>query len=234
MLSIAGLNTFYGSSHILHNVTLDVDSTVPTALLGRNGAGKTTLVRSVMGFTPGRSGTIQWDTLPLHDLTPYRISQGGIAVVPQGRRIFQSLTVLENLQIAGRSVRHKKQRRFGLSEIFELFPRLKERSSNYGDQLSGGEQQMLAIGRALMTNPQFILMDEPSEGLAPIIVDALVETIRLLESQGLGILLVEQNLSLAYRCAERAHILNKGEVVWSGDMEEVRANDELRQMHLAV
>jgi branched-chain amino acid transport system ATP-binding protein len=233
-LSLTDVNTFYGDSHILNNVSMQIDATVPTALLGRNGAGKTTLVRSVMGFTRARSGEIRWSGTPVQDLPPYRVSRSGLAVVPQGRHIFKSLTVAENLKIAGRGGRHAPDRRFDLDRVFELFPRLRERAGNYGDQLSGGEQQMLAIGRALMTNPSFILMDEPSEGLAPIIVDALAETIRSLRDLGLGLLLVEQNLRLALDCTEHAFVLSKGEVVWSGPISTIRDDHELRKKHLAV
>jgi branched-chain amino acid transport system ATP-binding protein len=203
-----------------------------TTLLGRNGMGKTTLIRSLMGLTPPRSGSIKLDGKELVGLPPYAISKLGLALVPQGRHIFRSLTVDENLTLAARG--SNGQDSWNLEHAYEIFPQLKARRRNSGSQLSGGEQQMLAIARALMTNPRILLMDEPSEGLAPVIVERVSDVIKGLRGRKLSILLVEQNYRLGVEAADHVYILSKGVVVWEGNPEALEAAEKVRQTHLGV
>jgi len=232
MLEVSDVHTYYEHSHILHGVTLAAQPGAVTAILGRNGVGKTTLIRSIIGFTPPRRGTIRFGGEPIQRLPSYEISRRGVGLVPQGRRIFPSLTVAENLEIGGAA------RRAGgpwtRDEVYRLFPRLRDRSGHYGGQLSGGEQQMLAIGRALMSNPSLLLMDEPSEGLAPLIVRELAATLAQLKKTGLAIVLVEQNIALALSLADTAYIISKGRVVFDGDPERIRTDEEVRTRYLGV
>ena len=231
MLDVDDVHTFYEHSHILQGVTLQATSGAVTGVLGRNGVGKTTLMRSIIGFTPPRRGTIRFAGESIERLPSHQIARRGVGLVPQGRRIFPSLTVRENLQIGAVGARAG---RWSLDSVFELFPHLSRRSSNYGGQLSGGEQQMLAIGRALMANPLLLLMDEPSEGLAPLIVRGLGETLQRLKETGLAIVLVEQNLPLALSVADTAYIVSKGRVVYHGSPEELREDEALRTKYLGV
>ena len=231
MLIVEDVHTYYEHSHILQGVTLQAPAGRVTGILGRNGVGKTTLMRSIIGFTPPRSGRIAFDGEPIERLPSHVIARRGIGLVPQGRRIFPSLTVAENLQIGAVGAR---EGRWNLESVFALFPHLERRSANYGGQLSGGEQQMLAIGRALMSNPLLLLMDEPSEGLAPLIVRGLGETLQRLKETGLAIVLVEQNLPLALSVADTAYIISKGQVVYYGSPNELRDNEALRTKYLGV
>jgi branched-chain amino acid transport system ATP-binding protein len=231
LLDVDDIHTYYEHSHILQGVSLRAEGGQVTALLGRNGVGKTTLIRSVIGFTPPRSGSIRFAGEPIERLPSHAIARRGVGLVPQGRRIFPSLTVEENLRIGGLPGRSG---RWSLDAVYELFPRLRERTGNYGDELSGGEQQMLAIGRALMSNPVLLLLDEPSEGLAPLIVRELERTMGRLKETGLAIVLVEQNLPLALAVADTAYIISKGRVVFHGDPDIIRTDDEVRTTYLGI
>ncbi|HYZ15688.1 MAG TPA: ABC transporter ATP-binding protein [Candidatus Acidoferrum sp.] len=231
LLEIDEIHTYYDHSHVLQGVSLQAQAGSVTGLLGRNGVGKTTLIRSVIGFTPPRTGSIRFSGEPIEKLPAHAIARRGVGLVPQGRRIFPSLTVKENLLIGGVPGRSG---RWSLEAIYEMFPRLRERSMNYGGQLSGGEQQMVAIGRALMSNPVLLLMDEPSEGLAPLIVRELSQTMQRLKETGLAIVLVEQNLPLALSVADTAYIISKGRVVFHGDPQEIRQNDDVRTRYLGI
>ncbi len=236
MLKLDGVNTYYGTSHILQGVSFEVPEGRCTALLGRNGAGKTTTVHSVAGLTPPRGGSITFGGREIAGLPPYKISKAGISLVPQGRRIFPSLTIRENLLMPARTGSSGRDGRepWTLERVYELFPVLKEREGNMGNQLSGGQQQMLAIGRALMTNPEFILMDEPSEGLAPVIIDQVGDIVLRLKKTGLSILLVEQNVSLACGAADEVLVMNKGQIVWQGEPEELLSDESVQHKYLGV
>lgn len=214
MLEIGDLCSAYGQAQVLYGATLRVNEGEIVALLGRNGMGKTSLVRSVMGLATPRvtSGSIRFDGTEIVGLRPYQISDRGVGYVPQGRRLFASLTVLEHLQMLERSAPGA----WTVRKVFDAFPRLEERRQHRGSQLSGGERQMLAIGRALMTGPRILLMDEPTEGLAPVAVENVEHILGTLRSEGLGILLVEQNLYSALAVADRVYIMETGRVVWEG------------------
>jgi branched-chain amino acid transport system ATP-binding protein len=235
MLEIENLHTYRGDSYVLQGVSLHVPDGRCVTLLGRNGMGKTTLIRSIMGLTPPRSGRIVWGGGDLSGLPPYAIARRGLAMVPQGRWIFPSLTVEENLSLGARRDRAAGNTGgWTVEEMYALFPHLKERRHNRGGQLSGGEQQMLAIGRALMTNPRLLLMDEPSEGLAPVIVDRMEELIRDLRSRRLSILLVEQNYGLGVSLADHVYVLANGLIVWDGAAGALEAAPQVRQQFLGV
>jgi len=237
MMKLDNIHTYYGNSHILQGVSFEIPKGKCVALLGRNGAGKTTTIHSIAGITPTRKGTITFDGKSISGWPTYRISKIGIGLVPQGRRIFPSLTVLENLMIPARKPEKSEKNdleTWTLEKIYELFPVLKERQKNMGNELSGGQQQMLAIGRALMTNPKFLLMDEPSEGLAPIIIDQIGETIKKLKSTGLSILLVEQNIFLACHVADEVLIMNKGQIVWQGSPPKLMERKDIQHQYLGV
>ena len=229
-LSLEGVDALYGDSHVLHQVSFSLAAGKVLALLGRNGAGKTTCMHAVIGFVPPRNGSIRLFGEPIGRLSPEAISRKGVGLVPQGRRVFANLTVRENLLVAF----HKKSNTWNLERVFDLFPRLKERPEQHAGSLSGGEQQMLAIGRALMGNPRVLLMDEPSEGLAPLIVAEVGRTIARLKAEGQSILLVEQNVKLAFSLADDAVILNTGRVAFAGTAAEVQANEALVTQHLGV
>ena len=230
-LSLEGVDALYGESHVLHDVSFSLASGRVLALLGRNGAGKTTCISTVIGFLPPRKGVIRLFGDAIGSLSPEAISRKGVGLVPQGRRVFPTLTVRENLIVARQGDAKAK---WSLGRVLELFPRLKERREHYAGWLSGGEQQMLAIGRALMGNPRVLLMDEPSEGLAPMIVNEMGNTIAQLKADGQSILLVEQNLKLAFSLADDAVILNTGRVAFSGAVAEVKADEALISQHLGV
>jgi branched-chain amino acid transport system ATP-binding protein len=232
MLELVDVHTYYGESHVLQGVSLKVEEGSVVALLGRNGMGKTTTINSIIGLTPPRRGKIIFKGIELTVLKPYQIPQMGIGLVPQGRRIFPSLSVKENLTMAARS--RGKGEPWSLDKVYSLFPILKERDKLKGNLLSGGELQMLCIGRALMTNPDLLLMDEPSEGLAPLIVRELGSTISQLRCSGLSILLVEQNIRLALSVADYVYILSKGIVVYESTPDELRDNDEVQTKYLGV
>ncbi|CAB3807061.1 High-affinity branched-chain amino acid transport ATP-binding protein LivF [Paraburkholderia ultramafica] len=231
MLEVNEIHTYYGNSHVLRGVSLQVKPGSVTSLLGRNGAGKTTTVLSVMGYLKPRSGSIVYGGKAIAGLPSHRISRMGLGFVPQERGVFPSLSVEENLTVAARPGRDS---RWTLPRIYELFPRLKERRRNRGFQLSGGEQQLVSIARALMLNPTVIVLDEPSEGLAPLIVDEIVEILHKMKSEGIAILLIEQNLSAALDLADMHYVLSKGEVCFSGTSETLRNSERVLSDHLSV
>ena len=232
-LAIEGINALYGDSHVLYDVSFRLAPGRVLALLGRNGAGKTTCINTLIGFLPPRDGAVRLFGEAITSLAPETISQRGVGLVPQGRRIFPTLTVRENLVVAQRS-RAGLASPWTLERVFELFPRLHERHQQVAGSLSGGEQQMLAISRALMGNPRVLLMDEPSEGLAPLIVAEVGRTIARLKAAGQSIVLVEQNVKLALELADDVVILNTGRVVFSGGVEAVRRDADLVTQHLGV
>jgi branched-chain amino acid transport system ATP-binding protein len=232
-LTLSGVDALYGDSHVLHGVSFSLTAGKVLALLGRNGAGKTTCMSAIVGFLPPRAGQIRLFGEPIEKLTPEAISRKGVGLVPQGRRIFPTLTVSENLIVA-RQTRAGSANPWTLARVFSLFPRLTERRQQAAGSLSGGEQQMLAIGRALMGNPRVLLLDEPSEGLAPLIVAEVGRTIALLKEEGQSIVLVEQNVKLALDLADDVVMLNTGRVEFSGGVAEVRGNDALITQHLGV
>ena len=229
VLAVADVHTYYGDSHVLHGVSLGVAPGEVVAILGRNGMGKTTLIRSVVGFTPPRHGRVRFRGEDVTAWAPFRRIEHGMALVPQGRRVFVSLSVRENLEVA-----RARTGRWSLERVYGLFPRLGERAANRAGKLSGGEQQMLAIGRALMSNPTVLLMDEPTEGLAPLLVREVGRVIGDLKREGLSILLVEQNLPLAAAVADRVHVLNRGEIVFSSTPAELMADEVVKSRFLGL
>ena len=231
MLRLENVNAYYGDSHILHGVSLSVQEGEVVCLLGRNGAGKTTTILTIMGYLKPQPGRILYQDRDIAALPPYRVSRLGFGFVPQERGIFPSLTVRENLTVFARGTAGG---RWTLERILELFPSLRARERNLGFQLSGGEQQMLSIARALMLNPSLLLLDEPSEGLAPMIVQDIVEVLRNLKREGLAILLVEQNLRTALAVADRHHVMNKGEICFTGSSGELEGNDFVLRNYLSV
>src|SRR6202140_4146227 len=232
-LSLTNVHAFYGESHILHGVSFSLRPGGVLALLGRNGAGKSTCISTIIGFLKPRDGEIRLFGEPIEGLSPERISQLGIGLVPQGRRIFSSLTVRENLVVAQQR-ESATEKPWNVERIYDMFPRLRERHAQFAGTLSGGEQQMLAIGRALMGNPRVLLLDEPSEGLAPLIVAEVGRTIRRLKEEGQSIVLVEQNIQLALDVADQAVILNTGRCVFAGTASELLNNEELIAQNLGV
>jgi branched-chain amino acid transport system ATP-binding protein len=232
ILELVDVHTYYGESHILNGVSLQIEEGSVVALLGRNGMGKTTTIHSIIGFTPPRHGAIYFKGKDIASLLPYRICQAGLALVPQGRRIFSSLSVKENLIIGERNT--KRSGGWSLERVYSTFPILKERASSKGNLLSGGEQQMLCIARALLTNPDLLIMDEPSEGLAPLIVREIGDIISQLKNEGTSILLVEQNLPMALRVSDYVYILSKGEIVYQCTPVELSGNREIQGKYLAV
>ncbi len=229
MLEIVEVHTYYGGSHVLQGVSLTVDAGEAVAILGRNGAGKTTLMRSIIGFSPPRRGAVRFKGQDITGWPSFRLTALGLALVPQGRRVFPSLSVRENLEVARRG-----RGRSRLDRVYRIFPRLRERETHPANKLSGGEQQMLAIGRALMSSPDLVLMDEPTEGLAPLMVREVGRVIEDLRREGLAILLVEQNLPLALHIADRVHILSRGRIVHSSTPAELRASEEVKSRYLGV
>jgi branched-chain amino acid transport system ATP-binding protein len=234
ILALRGIDALYGDSHVLHDVSFAVKPGRVLALLGRNGAGKTTCMNAIIGFLKPRKGEILLQGESIGGLSPETISRRGVGLVPQGRRIFPSLSVYENLIVAARKPSGDTTHVWTLDAVFDTFPRLRERQKQAAGSLSGGEQQMLAIGRALVSNPRVLLMDEPSEGLAPLIVHEVGETLLKLKSQGFSILLVEQNTTLALKVADDVVILNTGRVVYNGTAAEVAAQRDLLHANLGV
>jgi len=240
LLEVSDIHTYYGDSYVLHGLSLSLARGKIVVILGRNGMGKTTLVRSIAGLTPPRRGEVKFEGQLLSGRTPYGIAQEGIAIVPQGRRIFKSLTVRENLMLPTSQLAKGKKRapragkQWNLKAVLDEFPQLADRIGNLGSALSGGEQQMLAIGRALMANPTTILMDEPSEGLAPKLVQQVQEILVRLRSEGHAILLVEQNLGLALAVADEIYVISSGRFVFHGTSEELSRNTEVLDNHLGV
>ncbi|HEX4994410.1 MAG TPA: ABC transporter ATP-binding protein [Methylomirabilota bacterium] len=228
-LEVEGVHTYYGESHVLQGISLRVEAGEVLAILGRNGMGKTTLIRTIVGFTPPREGRVRYKDTEISRLPPFRMVELGMGLVPQGRRVFPSLSVRENLEVARRGAG-----RWSLEQVYALFPRLRERAANRANKLSGGEQQMLAIGRALMSNPDLLLMDEPTEGLAPLLVREVGRVIAELKRSGLSILLVEQNLALALSVADRVHVLSRGRIVHTGTSAELMTNDDVKTRYLGV
>jgi branched-chain amino acid transport system ATP-binding protein len=230
MLELDGVHAYYGNSHVLHGVSLRVAKGEVVSLLGRNGAGKTTTVLAIMGYLAPKPGRIVYDGADLKGVAPHALARRGFGFVPQERGVFPSLTVEENLTVAAR----RRSGRWTLDLAYALFPRLQERRGNLGFQLSGGEQQMLSIARALMLNPDLILLDEPSEGLAPIIVEEIVQVLRRLKGEGLAVLLVEQNLRVALDLADRHYVMSKGEVRYTGTSGELERNERVLSEYLSV
>jgi branched-chain amino acid transport system ATP-binding protein len=231
LLEIQDIHTYYGDSHVLQGVNLKVENGKVVAILGRNGAGKTTLLRSIIGFNPPRDGNILFKGQDITHLSPYRIARLGIGLVPQGRRIFSSLTVKEHLDMAARRG-HFLQ--WSVNDILSIFPRLRERFQARGRTLSGGEQQMLACGRALVGNPDLLMMDEPSEGLAPLLIRELERVIHEIRAQGLSMLLVEQDSSFALKLADYVYIMSRGAMVYESEPEKLKENQEIRSRFLGV
>jgi len=232
MLAINDIHTWYGDSYVLQGVDMEVRDATVVALLGRNGMGKTTTIRSIIGLTPPRKGSITFNGTELVGLPPNRIARAGIGLVPQGRMIFPSLSVTENLTMAARTGGSVDP--WTLEKIYEIFPRLKERARNKGNLLSGGEQQMLTIARALMTNPDLIMLDEPSEGLAPIVVQEVYRVIEKLKAAGQSILLVEQDFGMAMSVADYAYIMSKGSIVFGSAPDELIDNETVKAQYLGV
>ena len=233
MLEINGLETAYGQSQVLFGMELNVGKGEVVTLLGRNGMGKTTTLHSVMGLVPSRSGNIRFQGQELRELPSYQIAKTGLSLVPEGRQIFPNLTVLENL-VATASNRSQSENPWNLDRVFDLFPRLPNRIHHMGNQLSGGEQQMLAIGRALMTNPKLLILDEATEGLAPLIRNEIWNCVSSLKSAGQSILLVDKNIDALTRIADRHYIIEKGKVVWDGTSSELQGDQNLQHRFLGV
>jgi len=232
MLELVDVHTYYGESHVLHGISLKVEKGSVVALLGRNGMGKTTTIRSIIGFTPPRDGEVRFREKVITHLKSFQIAQMGIGLIPQGRALFPSLSVKENLTMAARP--RETAGAWSLDKVYAHFPLLKEREKLKGNLLSGGEQQMLAIGRALMTNPDLLLMDEPSEGLAPKIVREIGHIIGQLKESGFSILLVEQNYPMALSVANYAYIISKGRIVYQSTPDELEANEEIKVKYLCA
>jgi len=232
LLEVSEINTYYGLSHILFGVSLEIEEGETVCILGRNGVGKTTTLRSIMGLTPPRSGSIKFRKEDIKGKQPFEIAKRGIGFVPEDRIIFPDLTVRENLEIAAKSGENGE--RWTLDKVFNLFPVLKERQNQEGGTLSGGEQQMLTIARTMMGNPRLLLLDEPSEGLAPILVRTIEEQINLLRNEGMTILLSEQNLNMAMKVADRAYILEKGAICWRGNSSELEEEPEILKKYLGL
>lgn len=228
MLELKGINTYYDNSHILHDVSFTIPEGRAVALLGRNGVGKTTTLRSIMGLTPPRDGQILYDGKEIQKLSAYQVAQLGIGYVPQGRRLFKSLTTKEHLEV------FEKKGEWTVERTLDYFPRLKERLTSKGNELSGGEQQMLAIGRALMTNPKLLVMDEPTEGLAPFVVREVGKLVESLKQEGLTILLTEQKMYFALDIVDEVYVMSKGEIVFHGLPDELLGNEYVKSTYLGV
>jgi len=233
MLDVQGLEASYGLSQVLFGVSFRIEPGKVATLLGRNGMGKTTTVRSIMGMLKPKAGKIAFDGSQLQGLPSFRVAQRGLGLVPEGRQIFPNLTVRENL-VATAANRRGEKEPWTLDRVFELFSNLKNRSNNFGNQLSGGEQQMLAIGRALMTNPRLLILDEATEGLAPRIRVEIYKSIESLKGAGLSILVIDKDLKALARVADVHYMLEKGRVVWSGDSAQLAANEEVQHRYLGV
>jgi branched-chain amino acid transport system ATP-binding protein len=233
MLTVDGLETAYGQSQVLFGVSLRIAPGEVATLLGRNGMGKTTTVRSIMGMVRSRAGSISFDGAYITGLPSYRIAQAGVGLVPEGRQIFPNLTVRENLVATAANRRNAKQP-WTLERVYELFGNLKSRSNNYGNQLSGGEQQMLAIGRALMTNPRLLILDEATEGLAPQIRAEIYRSLERLKQAGLSILVIDKDVKTLIRVADVHYMLEKGRVVWTGSSAALAASEDVQHRYLGV
>ena len=233
MLTVRDLHAYYGRAHILHGVTLEARAGEVVALLGRNGAGKSTTLKTIMGLVPAASGEVSFGDVRIESLPPHRIARLGLGYVPEERRIFTDLTVMENLTV-GRQAPREGAPSWSEDKLFALFPNLARMRERPGGRMSGGEQQMLTIARTLMGNPRCVLLDEPSEGLAPIIVEQMAHSIRTLKGEGLSVVLCEQNLHFALGVADRAYIIEKGQIRFGGTMAELAADAALREQYLSV
>jgi branched-chain amino acid transport system ATP-binding protein len=233
LLEIDGIETCYGQSQVLFGLQLSIKSGEMIALMGRNGMGKTTTIRSIMGLTPARAGAIRFAGDDVRKLPSYKIAQLGIGLVPEGRQIFPNLTVRENL-VAASGNRQAAKDPWTLEKVYALFPRLAERSSNMGVTLSGGEQQMLAIGRALMTNPRLLILDEATEGLAPLIREEIWNCLSMLKTQGQSVLVIDKNVGNLAKIADRHYMIERGRTVWSGTSEQLLAEPELQHRYLGI
>jgi branched-chain amino acid transport system ATP-binding protein len=233
MLKVEAINAFYGKAQILFNLSLEVSEGEVAVLLGRNGAGKTTSLKSIMGMIPVSRGRTTFRKKRIDNLPPYKICGLGLGYVPENRRIFSRLTIMENLEVAKQSPR-KGSKPWTPERLFKLFPNLGEKPGQYGGNLSGGEQQMLTIARSLMGNPDFLLLDEPSEGLAPLIVKVLGEFIEVIKKEGMTVLLSEQNTKFAFKHADRAYVLDNGSIKYEGSTTELEQNEEIKKRYLAV
>jgi branched-chain amino acid transport system ATP-binding protein len=233
MLKVEHLHTYYGESHVLQGIDLSVAPAQCVAVLGRNGAGKTTTLRSVLGLTPARRGRVVFNGIDITRLPTHRIVKLGIAFVPEDRGIFPTVTVEEHLALAYSASKHRPRRK-PIEHVFEIFPRLAERRRSLGGQLSGGEQQMLAIGRALVAGPDLMILDEPSEGLAPVVIEKLEAVLKDVKASGIPVLLVEQNYHLATQLADYVYVLSQGRVQFAGDTQLLIANEDVRRTYLSV
>jgi branched-chain amino acid transport system ATP-binding protein len=233
MLKVEQIETFYGSSQALFGVSLEVNTGEVVTLLGRNGMGKSTTIKSIMGLTPVTQGRITFNGVETHQLPSYQVARQGLGLVPEGRQIFPNLTVLENIMV-GAANRGGRKEPYTLDEVLEIFPRLAERLNNYGNQLSGGEQQMLAVVRALMTTPKLLILDEATEGLAPLVRKEIWYGLGVLKARGQSILVIDKNLDALMKLADRHYVMEKGEVVWSGATDEIADNEELKARYLGV
>lgn len=233
MLEVSGINSFYGKAHILHDLSFELGMGEVVALLGRNGAGKTTTIKSIMQMVRPQTGDVRFEGADLTRIPPHKVAKLGLGYVPEERRIFTDLTVAENLEV-GRQPAREGVPSWSVEQLFELFPNLAERRTNRGKALSGGEQQMLSIARTLMGNPRLLLLDEPSEGIAPVIVEEMAETILKLKGEGLTVLLSEQNLHFARVLADRAIILESGDKKFDGSFDALEAQPEIRDAYLSV
>jgi branched-chain amino acid transport system ATP-binding protein len=231
LLEVQDIHAYYGDAYVIQGLSLALEQGQILGLLGRNGVGKTTLVNAIVGFNPPRRGKIVFKGTDITRIASFETVRSGMGLVPQGRRVFATLSVEENLRVAERN---PERHSWNLERVYGLFPRLRERHKQRAKTLSGGEQQMLAIGRALMTNPDCLIMDEPSEGLAPIIIQGVWEAIGRLKEEGLSILLVEQNASLALKLVDFVHVMSKGQVVYSARPEELVANEEIKARFLGI
>jgi branched-chain amino acid transport system ATP-binding protein len=233
VLKVSGLETAYGESQVLFGMNLDVNDSEVVTLMGRNGMGKTTTVRSIMGLVPPKAGSISFDGKEIRGLRSYQVAQAGLGLVPEGRQIFPNLTVRENL-VATAANRTGRASPWALERVFDLFPALAARARNMGNQLSGGEQQMLAIGRALMTNPKLLILDEATEGLAPLIRAEIWKCLSSLKAAGQAILVIDKSVDALTEIGDRHYIVEKGQVVWVGDSAQLRANEDIQHRYLGV
>lgn len=234
ILEVNKINTFYETSHILFDLSLDVKKGELVCLLGRNGSGKTTTLRSIMGLTPPKNGSVKFHDVEIVGKPPYEIAKLGIGYVPDNRLIFPDLTVRENLLLGEKTSTHSVEGKWSVDRVYEVFPYLKKLDKHLGGHLSGGEQQMLTIGRTLMGNPELILLDEPVEGLAPLVVKDFAEKLIQLKEIGLTILFSEQNVSFSISIADRAYVINKGRIEYKGGMDDLRKNEEIKSKYLMV
>ena len=233
MLTVENIQTYYGESQALFGVSLQIGESAVVTLLGRNGMGKSSTIRSIMGLTPARNGVIRFSGREIQSLPSFKIARLGIGLVPEGRQIFPNLTVRENI-IATASNYQRSSQPYSLDDILTIFPRLADRLDNYGNQLSGGEQQMLAVGRALMLNPKLLILDEATEGLAPLIRKEIWRGLTILKNKGLAILIVDKNIDALMAISDHHYIMEKGTIAWHGTTEELRSKPQLRSQYLGV